>query len=96
MTDLLTLLNQLRRPKILIQAARFGMIEYRREASLRRLLSATQLPGNGAALAALMEIEGELEDQRRIDDASYSPARHVEVMIAIMGEARFLRAARLA
>jgi len=94
MTDLLTILNQLRRPKLLLQAARFGMLEYRRESALRRLLTITRLPGNGAALAALMEMEDEMEDQRRTNDAGYSAARHVEVMIAIMGEARLLRASR--
>jgi len=94
MTDLLTLLNRLRRPKLLIQAARFGMIDYRRETALRRLLGCAGLPGNGAALAALMEIEDALDEQRRGDDAGYSARRHVDVMIAIMGEARLMRAAR--
>lgn len=96
MTDLLSMLNQLRRPRILIEAARFGLAEYRRETALRRLLGDARLPGNGAALAALMEIEDTLDEQRRRHDAGYSATRHVDVMIAIMGEARLMRASSLA
>lgn len=94
MTDLLTMLNQLRRPSILIQAARIGMMEYCRETALRRHLGCVRLPGNGAALSALMEIESALDEERRQNGAGYSAARHVDVMIAIMGEARLLRASR--
>lgn len=96
MTDLLTRLEQLRRPSLLIQAARIGMLDYDRDTALRRQLGWTRAPGSGAALSALMEIEDALNEQRRNGDAGYSPARHVEVMIAIMGEARLLRASRAA
>ena len=96
MTDLLTMLAQLRRPRLLISAARFGLIEHRREVGLRRILGYDHPKGNGAALLALMEIEGELNEQRTSNDAAYSAARHVDVMIAIMGEAQLMRASRLA
>lgn len=94
MTDLLTLLNQRRRPPLLVQAARIGVADYRRGRALRRHLGWTRRPGHGAALAALMELEGDMEEQRMGGDAGYSPARHVDLLIAVMGEARMMRAAR--
>ncbi|WP_397543394.1 DUF6477 family protein [Roseovarius salis] len=96
MTDLLSLLDQRRRPPLLVQAARIGAAEYRRERALRRHLGCNDLPGNGAALSALMELEDALEEGRQAGDAGYSPARHVDVMIALMGEARLMRASRSA
>jgi hypothetical protein len=39
-----------------------------------------------------MDRESEINDIRIQEDASYRIARHVEVLIAIMGEARLLRA----
>jgi len=91
MTDLLSMLKQLRRPTLLIEAARLGTSDYRRETALRRLLGGLRAPASGPALCALLDIESALDDQRRCDDAGYSPARHVDVLIAIMGEARLLR-----
>ena len=40
----------------------------------------------------LLEIEQDLNDLRIAGAADYSVARHVEVMISLMGEARLLRA----
>jgi len=94
MTDTLTHLSTLRRPPLLVEAARIGLTEYRREPALRRHLGIRCSPTDGRALGALMEIEREHDDRRRRGDAGYSPARHVEVMIAVMGEARLMRAAR--
>lgn len=93
MTDLLRMLNQLRRPPILIEAARLGLPDYRRDAALRRHLGHLAPPANGAALMALMQIEEEIDAQRRHANAGYSPARHVDILIAMMGEARLMRAA---
>lgn len=92
MTHTLNLLETLRRPRLLIRAARIGLMDYRREAALRRLLGFGHPAANDAALEALMEVEAEMDAQRRARDAAYSPARHVDVMIAVMGEARLLRA----
>lgn len=91
MMDLLSLLNTIHRPRLLIRAARFGVEEYRRDTHLRRLLGLGALPRSGAALALLMDIEAEQNEQRVARQASYSPARHVEILIAMMGEAQLLR-----
>ncbi|MEQ9259927.1 MAG: DUF6477 family protein [Roseovarius sp.] len=92
MQDILSQLDRMRRPRLLIRAARIGSEDYRREQALKRVLGFDHPRGNGAALAALMEIEGEMEEMRRCSVAGYSATRHVEVMIAIMGEARLMRA----
>ncbi|MEB8386151.1 DUF6477 family protein [Rhodobacteraceae bacterium KMM 6894] len=96
MQDLLTLLNTLRRPQLLIRAARIGAAEYRREAHLRRYLGYGALPRSAAALRRLVDMEATLEELRQDRAAGYSATRHVEILIAMMGEARILRTAHAA
>lgn len=93
MQDILTTLDALKRPSLLIRAARIGMTDYRREVHLRRYLGEARLPRSGEALLRLMELESELDERRRSQAAGYSPVRHVDILIAMMGEARILRAA---
>ena len=88
MQDRRTRLKALRRPALLVRAARHGQADYRRAQHLPRLLGYGALPAPGAALAALMEMEETHETRRREDDAAWSAARHVEVLIALMAEAR--------
>lgn len=90
MTDLLTVLGSLRRPRLLIRAARFGLADYRRERDLRRLVGAAMPTTTESALNALMEREHRMEATRRTGEGAYSIARHVELLIAIMAEARLL------
>ena len=94
MTDLLTMLAGLKRPKTLIRAARIGMRDYRRTTTLKRLLGFGHPTETTPIVFALMELEAELNDERQANAAGYSPMRHVEVMIALMSEADLLRAAR--
>ncbi|PVA11633.1 hypothetical protein DC366_01315 [Pelagivirga sediminicola] len=91
MKDILTALDGLRRPSLLIRAARIGAAEYRREAHLRQHFGYGALPRSAAALARLVEMEDELNQQRQSDRTRYSAARHVEILIAMMGETRILR-----
>ncbi|MDX1823033.1 MAG: DUF6477 family protein [Paracoccaceae bacterium] len=93
MTDLLDHLDHLRRPRLLIRAARIGAEDYRRETHLPRLLGHGDLPRSILALARLIESEAVLDDCRRAGDAGYSVIRHLDVMIAMIGEARIIRAA---
>ena len=92
MSEILHRLDQLRRPRLLIRAARIGAEEYRRDVPLPRLLGHGALPRHITALSRLMEIEAALNDSRRADAADYSAIRHVEVMIAVIAESRVLRA----
>ena len=93
MTDLTLRLDTLRRPRLLIRAARAGQTEYNRNRDLKRLMRGDAPPAPARALARLMDLEAELEATRRAGDAAYSLGRHVEILIALMAEARLLRRA---
>ncbi|PUB19375.1 DUF6477 family protein [Yoonia sediminilitoris] len=95
MLDIHTRIAQLRRPTLLARAARFGVDDYRRQTHLRRILNLENLPKHPQALILLLEIESELNKVRREKSGSYSPARHVAVLIAISGEARLMKAVGL-
>ena len=45
------------------------------------------MPGPRQAVIRLMQEEAALEEARTTGDGRYSVARHVEIMIALMGEA---------
>ncbi|MTJ03566.1 MAG: hypothetical protein FH759_02565 [Sediminimonas qiaohouensis] len=96
MNDVLEHLDTLRRPRLLIRAARIGLQEYRRDLHLRRLLSCSGTWRSGKALHALIELEETLNLQRREGAAAYSACRHVDILIAMMAEARLLRSTEVA
>jgi Family of unknown function (DUF6477) len=89
MTDCRTMLETLRRPRLLMRAARFGLAEYRRERDLRRYVVGVVSPED--TVTSLMTVEARLEATRIAGDAAYSVARHIEVLIALLAEAQFLR-----
>jgi hypothetical protein len=89
MSDLTALLSALRRPRLLVRAAQHGIAHYDRNRDLRRLLSGAA-PVPEVAVTRLIEAEDGLETARREGGASYSVARHVEVMIAILAEMRLV------
>jgi hypothetical protein len=91
MSDISTILANLRRPRLLIRAARHGIQDYRRERDLHRLINTTTPPPPETALARLFDAEERTEETRRNGDAGYSIARHVELLIAMMAEARLMR-----
>ncbi len=90
MSDPISFVHALRRPRLLIRAAMHGIDDYRRERMLKRLTKAPALPGPRAAVTSLLSVEEALQSARRRGDATYNPARHVEVMIALLAEARAL------
>ena len=90
MQDFRTFLSQLRRPRLLVRAARHGLQDYRRDRDLTRLIRTGACPRPEVALEHLFETEEMLEATRRAGDATYSIARHIEVLIAMMAEARLL------
>ncbi|MGZ2257830.1 DUF6477 family protein [Roseobacter sp. A03A-229] len=94
MQDLISMLHAIRRPPLLMRAARIGAEDYRRAVHLPRLLGYGVLPRHGAALFKLIELEADLNTQRTSGDTSYSLIRHVDVLIAMLGEARVLRASQ--
>ncbi len=90
MSELRQLVYSLRRPRLLIRAARAGMADYRRDRDLKRLMRTATLPAPTGAVERLLEEERGLELTRKAGAASYSVMRHVEVLIALMAEAQLL------
>ncbi|MGR3615784.1 MAG: DUF6477 family protein [Paracoccaceae bacterium] len=91
MQDVLGMLTTLRRPSLLIRAARIGAQSYRRDRHLRRLLGYGALPRPAEALLRLIEIERDHNEARQKNAAEYSLPRHLDFLIAMMGEAQLLR-----
>ncbi len=88
MSDFRALLSDLRRPRLLMHAARFGLTDYRRERDLKRLIDLPASPE--VTVTRLLSEEGKLEENRQRGDAGYSIARHIEVLIALLAEARLV------
>ncbi len=89
MTDFAHHLAKLKRPRLLISAARHGIEEYNRNRDLKRLFSGAA-PSPLVAMARLIDTEAALEDARMHGGAAYSVSRHVDVMIAILAEMRLI------
>lgn len=74
----------LRRPRLLMSAARHGLGEYRRARDLLRLLG--YCPNAALAVEDLTRMEAETEAARRAGSPAWSCTRHVEVLIALLAE----------
>ena len=94
MQDALTILHKLRRPKMLMRAAQIGVAEYKRVAHLPRLLGYGRMPKQSEAILKLIEIEKNLKALRKAGESADNLLRHIDVMIAIVGEARDLCASK--
>lgn len=81
-------LRTLSRPKLLVRAARIGLGDYNRDRTLRRVMQGETVPPPGKAFDALWDQESAINDDRREGQAGYSPARHVELLAALINEAR--------
>jgi len=92
MQDISSYINDLKRPKLLVNAARHGTDSYNRNIHLGRYIEIVPLPGPGAALMQLFEIEREMNAARREKRGSYAPSNHIDVLVAIMAEAQLWRA----
>lgn len=94
MLDLLGRLSALHRPRLLIRAARIGARDYRRDRHLPRVLGFGNLPKTPLAVLQLIELEQPMNQRRHDGDPGYSLTCHVEVLIAMMGEAQLLSHSR--
>lgn len=91
MQDIFSILDGLKRPRLLIRAARAGCDDYRRDCHLHRHFGPGKLPRHGAAVLRLIEKESALNTARKQKATGYSLVAHVDVLIALMAEARLLR-----
>ena len=94
MEDVLTQITRLKRPTLLVRTARHGIEDHNRLIHLRRLLQIDNLRSPGKAVVKLMELETILNDQRVDRRAEYSVARRIELIVALMYEARILKASK--
>ena len=92
----------LRRPRLLLCAARHGLADYRRDRDLARILAPdmaaqasgqiTPQPTPRWAIEALTRAEAAQDAARRAGTAGYSCLRHVEVLIALLAEVQLCTA----
>jgi len=94
MQALMTMITSLRRPRLLARAAKIGAKDYNRERHLQRIIGYGALPTSGAALMRLLELEREINMLRKEEDAAYSLVRHLDLLIALHGEAQLFQASR--
>lgn len=94
MLDLNTRLSTLRRNRLLTQTARNAMSNYNRCVHLPRILDLMDPPSPVPALLMLLDCEASLEHARKEKAGTYSVARHIEVLAAIMAETRLMRASQ--
>jgi len=83
-------LASLRRPRLLIRAARFALRDYNRRRDLKRLMRAQIVPTPPQAIEILLAEEARLETARQGAGPGYDPGRHIAILVALMGEARLV------
>ncbi|MFW2586812.1 DUF6477 family protein [Sagittula sp. SSi028] len=93
MKDILGVLADIRRPRLLLSAAREVAKNGRRSDNLQRLLGPQRGTSTDATLLQLLELEAGLDDMRRKHIGGYSPKRHIEVLAAVLGQAEQLKRA---
>lgn len=90
MTLLTDALASLSRPTLLVRAARQGLAAYSRSRDLARLTGQSPARSPRSLVAALIDLEQQLEDERKSGDAAYRVSQHIDVLIALMAEGRLL------
>ncbi|SFR48430.1 DUF6477 family protein [Litoreibacter janthinus] len=91
MTDLTAQLTDLRRPRLLVRAARHGVSTYRRNRDLRRITGQSHSTSSPQTVVeSLLHQEEQLEQIRQAHDGTYNVGKHVELLIALMAESRCL------
>ena len=87
MTHLNTQLSNMHRPKLLIRAARAGIQHYSRNRDLKRISGVPANTTSIRVLDSLIRVENQMNEDRKLGDASYSIRKHVGVMTALLAEA---------
>ncbi len=88
MSDHTNPLARIRRPRLLVRAARIALDDYVRDRDLRRLFGPGATPRGGEMMDFLLDHEAQAEETRRSGGAGYSVARHVSLLAALMAESR--------
>ena len=88
-------LATIKRPPLMMRTARHGLMDYNRMTDLRRILRLPATPPPGAATVRLLiDLEERQESLRTRPQSEignpWRPARHVELLIALIAEARLM------
>lgn len=94
MFDIDIIVNNLKRPRLLVTTARMVISSYTREKSLPRLLHRVSIPQSAEAIKLLLTEEAEIEQMRKTQAAGYAFERHLDLLTAIMAEADLIANAR--
>lgn len=92
MRDIAQQLDALRRPRLLVRAARSQVANYSRQRDLTRIFGSVLQTNTGELLMKLLSLELEHNHLRLSGDTGYIVARHIDVLIALMGEAEIFKA----
>lgn len=76
------------RPRLLVEAARIGARLYRRRRDLRGAVTGAADLSPARILPRLAETEAICEELRRMRSPAYRPGKHVQVLSALLAEAR--------
>lgn len=91
MADTVRLIEEvfpMRRPRILANTARAGSRMYRRTRDLPGAVPGLLARPEGDILRVLAATEARCEADRQAQSAAYRPARHVQVLAALLAETR--------
>ncbi len=75
------------RPRILVQTAKIGARFYRRDRDLPGAVPGLISQPVSTFVPRLMEVEAQCEEERRARSSAYRPAKHVQVLAALLAEA---------
>ncbi len=75
------------RPKLLIETARIGARLYRRERDLAGAIPGLSTAERGRIVTRLRDAQWHCEELRRGHSPAYRPARHVQILSALIAEA---------
>ena len=93
MTEITATLSNMKRPGLLIRAARIALENFRRDTMLGRILGEESDLTPSNCLGLLMELENGMNEQRKTGDAAYSIARHISVLTALLHEVNLSQSA---
>ncbi|MGB1235117.1 MAG: DUF6477 family protein [Planktomarina sp.] len=88
MQDVKTRLRRLMRPHLLVQAAKAAASLMPDKQLLMRVISSDPDSNLTPIIFDLMDLEADQNHQRKTGQASYSPARHIDVLAAVQILAR--------
>ena len=81
-----TNISELRRPKLLIRAARAGIHEYRRCRDLKGVTGVSHTSSGTQLIDLLFEEELRLDEERTERSAAYNVRNHIRVLTALLVE----------